>query len=345
MNHRKPSKQDLLRHPTVPFEVKPGAPASDILDRMRMISFQGRQLAEVYRVWKEMLADNTLILFGLAGAMVPAGMRRIFAYLIQNRLIDCVVSTGANLFHDLHESLGRYHYLGHPEMDDTLLREYGIDRIYDTYADDHEFQQTDRFIVDYARTLDPDRAYSTREFFEGLGAMLTPVAREEGIITSAYKQGVPIYCPAISDSSYGIALSTMDPRESKVTFDMIADVRELAVLVSRAEKTGIIFIGGGTPKNFIQQAEVTAQLIGWPAEGHHYAVQITTDVPQWGGLSGCTFSESHSWGKIHRDAPKVAAYMDATIALPILATALAEQEELIKSRKMPTLRFDPPESD
>ena len=111
----------------------------------------------------------------------------------------------------------------------------------------------------------------------------------------------------------------------------------------QGERFETLFVGGGTPKNFIQQAEVTAQIIGWPAEGHHYAVQITTDVPQWGGLSGCTFSESHSWGKIHRTAPKVAVHVDATIALPFLATALAEQESLLRARKLPELTFEPPE--
>ncbi|MDZ7373840.1 MAG: deoxyhypusine synthase family protein [candidate division KSB1 bacterium] len=338
--HRSPTKRDILQAPTKPFEVKPGAPVSDILERMAGISFQGRQLAHAFRVWKEMLQDEVLILFGLAGAMVPAGMRKVLVYLIENRLIDCLVSTGANLFHDLHESLGFYHYLGHPDADDTLLRDLKIDRIYDTFADDLEFQQADAYIRDFARGL-PQRPLTTREFFHLLGARLHQVAKEPGILTTAYQAGVPIYCPAIGDSSYGIALSSMDPRSSQVYFDVIADVRELAVLVSRAKKTGIIFVGGGTPKNFIQQAEVTAQILGWPAEGHHYAVQITTDVPQWGGLSGCTFSESHSWGKIHRTAPKIAVHVDATIALPLLATALSEQQELIRSRKIPELSFEP----
>ncbi len=343
MGHPRPTKHEILSSPTLPFEVRPGANVSDILERMQGISFQGRQLSHAYRVWKQMLSDETLILFGLAGAMVPAGMRKVMAYLIENRLIDCLVSTGANLFHDLHESLGYYHYLGHPDADDTLLREHRIDRIYDTFADDEEFQRTDEFIRQFARKLSPDKPLSTREFFYELGKELDSVAKEQGILTSAYRAGVPIYCPALGDSSYGIALSSMDPRQSRVIFDIIADVRELAVLVSRAKKTGIIFVGGGTPKNFIQQAEVTAQIIGWPAEGHHYAVQITTDVPQWGGLSGCTFSESHSWGKIHRTAPKVAVHVDATIALPFLATALAEQESLLRARKLPELTFEPPE--
>jgi len=339
---RRPTKREILQAPTTPFEVIPADRVSRILERMEGISFQGRQLAHAFRVWKQMLRDETLILFGLAGAMVPAGMRRIVAFLIENRLIDCLVSTGANLFHDLHESLGFYHYLGHPDADDTLLRDEKIDRIYDTFADDLEFQRVDAFIREFAEELPADRALTTREFFSRLGQKLTKVAKEHGILTSAWQRGVPIYCPAIGDSSYGIALSSMDPQRSRVFFDVIADVRELAILVSRAKKTGIIFVGGGTPKNFIQQAEVTAQIIGWPAEGHHYAVQITTDVPQWGGLSGCTFSESHSWGKIHRTAPKVAVHVDATIALPFLATALAEQEELIRGRKLPELRFEPP---
>jgi len=252
-------------------------------------------------------------------------MRGVMVYLIQKGLIHCLVSTGANLFHDCHESLGRKHFKGSPSADDVKLREQKIDRIYDTFASDLEFQKTDRFISTFVATLPTRKSYTTREFFQLLGRHLAKEAREEGILTAAVKANVPIYCPAIGDSSIGIAVAVGNAKSRvPVQFDIIADVEETADLVANSPSTGVVYVGGGTPKNFIQQTEVTASLRGQKVPGHQYAIQITTDAPHWGGLSGCTFSEAQSWGKIALAAKKVSVHCDATIALPLLVSALAE---------------------
>ncbi len=312
----------FLSQPVKPFQVDTSLKAQDLLERMAETSFQGRNLGVAFRIWKQMVEDEAFIFFGLAGAMVPAGMRRVIVFLLQHGLIDCLVSTGANLFHDCHETLGRKHFKGSAVADDDELRSHQVDRIYDTFASDLEFQQTDRFISDFAAGLPGDHSYTTREFLHLLGRHLSEQGGEEGILTMAAKRDVPVYCPAIGDSSIAIALAVGG--STPVQFDIVADVRETADLAARAASTGVIYVGGGTPKNFIQQTEVTAALRGDAVSGHQYAVQITADAPHWGGLSGCTFAEAQSWGKISAGARKVSVHCDATIALPLLVSAMAD---------------------
>jgi deoxyhypusine synthase len=252
-------------------------------------------------------------------------MRKVIVFLLQNGLIDCLVSTGANLFHDCHETLGRKHFQGSAAADDEVLREHQVDRIYDTFASDAEFQETDRFISEFAAGLSRDRPYTTREFLLLLGQRLAETSDEEGILTAAAGAKVPVYCPAIGDSSIAIALAVGGQEGPlPLQFDVVADVRETSDLAAGSALTGVVYVGGGTPKNFIQQTEVTAALRGNEVSGHRYAVQITADAPHWGGLSGCTFSEAQSWGKISAGARQVSVHCDATIALPLLASALAD---------------------
>jgi deoxyhypusine synthase len=325
MTEKKPTSNPYLSAPVVPFQVSPSLSPLQLLERMADTSFQGRNLGQAVRVWQQMVEKKAFIFLGLAGAMVPAGMRKVIVFLIRESLIHCLVSTGANLFHDCHETLGRKHFKGSAAVDDNELRSHHVDRIYDTFASDLEFQKTDRFISDFAATLAKDRAYTTREFLHLLGRHLAPMSSEEGILTAAAQAGIPIYCPAIGDSSIAIALA-VGGTEGPVPlqFDVVADVTETADLAANASSTGVVYVGGGTPKNFIQQTEVTASLRGDQVAGHRYAIQITADAPHWGGLSGCTFAEAQSWGKISTDARQVSVYCDATIALPLLASAMSE---------------------
>jgi deoxyhypusine synthase len=332
-------KRSYTDTPTRPFEVLPDSSVASILERMRGISFQGRSLARAYDIWCRALRDECTILLGIAGAMVPAGMRKIFAYLIRNRLVDCVVTTGANVFHDCHETLGFHHFQGTPDVRDAELCKLGIDRIYDTFASDDEFEQTDRYIADFASELER-RPYTTREFLYLLGKSLSD-RPEQGMLTSASEAGVPIYCPAIADSSIGIALAAYLVATGRpFTFDVVAELNELAEIALKSESTAVIFIGGGTPKNYIQQLQVTARFIepDRELEGHRYAIQFTTDSPQWGGLSGCTFTEGKSWGKISAEAHVVNCHCDATIALPIVVSGLADQADELRRKRVP--RFD-----
>jgi deoxyhypusine synthase len=318
-------KHPFLDTPVDPFRVDGTLNARQLLEGMAETSFQGRNLGTAFSIWKQMVENEAYIFFGLAGAMVPAGMRKVIVFLLQNGLIDCLVSTGANLFHDCHETLGRKHFQGSAAADDEVLREHQVDRIYDTFASDAEFQETDRFISEFAAGLSRDRPYTTREFLLLLGQRLAETSDEEGILTAAAGAKVPVYCPAIGDSSIAIALAVGGQEGPlPLQFDVVADVRETSDLAAGSALTGVVYVGGGTPKNFIQQTEVTAALRGNEVSGHRYAVQITADAPHWGGLSGCTFSEAQSWGKISAGARQVSVHCDATIALPLLASALAD---------------------
>jgi len=328
-----------MHSPTRPFEVRSNSKVDDILKRMEGISFQGRNLSYALSIWRQMLKKDNVIFFGLAGAMVPAGMRKIISFLIKNRYIDCLVSTGANLYHDLHETLGKYHWIGSALVDDCDLQKKGIDRIYDTFALEKEFRQDDSFIMRFVKTLDLGKTYTTREFLHILGKKLCAVGKTEGILTSAYKAKVPIFCPALGDSSIGISMVWYLANQGKSPiFDIVRDAAEISGIAAKAKSTGVIYVGGGTPKNYIQQAEVIAAEFRKRRNiGHSYAIQITADVPHWGGLSGCTFNEAQSWGKISFKALKVNLYADATIVLPILVTALCQNlGESFKRRNLPS---------
>lgn len=259
-------------------------------------------------------------MMGLAGAMSAAGMRKIVSTLIERKCIDCLVSTGANLYHDIYESLGYSHYLGTPSANDSELFEIGLDRIYDTYADEREFQKLDEWIGNWAVTKLEDRPYTTREFVHELGREVDRVTKGKasGIVTTATRHNLPVYCPAIGDSSIGLGLASVS---KNFVFDVIGDVRETGDLVL-GKDTMVLYCGGGTPKNFIQQTEVMVRLLKRETKGHKWAVQFITDSPQWGGLSGCSFSEAVSWGKIDADGEQVTVHCDATIALPIVVSAV-----------------------
>ena len=333
-------KHEILSTPTRPLVVDRKKNVAALLEKMQGISFQGRNLAAAYQVWKRMLQDRVMIMMGMSGAMVPAGMRRLVVYMIKNRLIDCLVSTGANFFHDMHETLGRLHFQCSPNVDDVLLQEHLVDRMYDTLADEEEFREEDAWIGRFAATLDQSRPYTTREFLNLIGKEISKRAKEDGIVSAAYKANIPLYCPAIGDSSIGIGIAeNRHLGKNRLTFDVIGDVVETARLAGESPNSGVVYFGGGTPKNFVQQSEVTATFMRQAHNGHKYAMQVVTDAPHWGGLSGCTFEEAQSWGKIAHDASMITVHCDSTIAMPILVTALSENAKLIRRRKKPVFKM------
>jgi deoxyhypusine synthase len=313
-------RKHYTQKPTEPIVLESGMTTDELLRRMEKISFQGRQIARAARVWEAALRDGAFVMMGLAGAMTAAGMRRIVSLLIERGFVDCLVSTGANLFHDMYETMGFPHYMGSADADDEALFEHGLDRVYDTYADEREFEKLDRWLGTWAHSDLEDRPYTTREFIHRLGVEIDKKSRgrNPGILTTAAKHGVPVYCPAIGDSSIGIGLASA---KKNFQFDVVGDVKETGQLVIGKE-TMVLYCGGGTPKNFIQQTEVTAKHLGAEPEGHKYAVQFITDAPHWGGLSGCTFEEAVSWGKIDPKGEKITVFCDTTIALPIVVSAL-----------------------
>jgi deoxyhypusine synthase len=334
-----PNKSRFLRVPVEPFVVEAGLGADEVLARMERVSFQGRSLATARRIWEKMLADDCTIFLGVAGALSAGGMRLIIAHLLEHRYVDCLVSTGANLYHDLHETRGRRHFVGSPRENDAVLQAERIDRVYDTYASEEEFCENDEWIAEFVLTLER-RSYTSREFLYRLGEHLWQTTGRDGILTAAYRAGVPIFCPAISDSSIGMGVSQARHRDASAGhIDVIGDIIESANLVIRHPRTASVVLGGGTPKNFINQASVQAEFYDDRVGGHRYAIQIVTDVPHFGGASGSSLEEAQSWGKLAADAEQVTVHGDATLALPILASALASSAGEVLAARQP-LPFD-----
>lgn len=309
--------------PTNPM--KPTASVDELLENMSKSGFQGRKLGEAFHLWKEMIeTPGTKIIIGLSGAIIPAGMQECIVTLLENRYIDCIVSTGANMFHDFCEHMGVKHYVGSHLTDDTVLYKNGVNRIYDVFASDKEIGRMEEYIGNFGVTLGK-QVLTSREFFKLLGEKINAEKPDgRSVIGTAAKMDVPIYVPALADSSYGIGLVYGRRRlGAEVIIDHLKDADELSEYVEVAKKTGIVILGGGTPKNFIQQTEVIPpkyqkKYLG----GHMFALQITTDAPHWGGLSGCTFEEGISWGKEKEETHKLQCFCDITIALPILTSAL-----------------------
>jgi deoxyhypusine synthase len=311
--------------PTDP--VVPTGNVAELLDGMSRTGFQGRRLGESFRIWTEMLGDpDCTILLGLSGAMIPAGMQRVFITLAQRHYIDAIVSTGANIFHDLAEHFGVRHYRGNSRADDTELFRQGIDRIYDVFAYEAEFRRTDARIAEFARSIAPFRG-SSAAFIRALGEFATSENPEgRSLLATCVAEGIPVFVPALADSSIGIGLVMARRDGVLVDVDQLADADELTAIVERSKRTGVIYVGGGVPKNFIQQTQVIASIHEAGLEGHAYAIQFTTDAPHWGGLSGCTFEEAISWGKETPTSPRVQVFCDATIALPIVTSALVARD-------------------
>jgi len=326
---------DAFKHPVQHFDVAKVHTVGDALEAFGTTSFQSRLLGGCYRIWLRMLTDpaRPTIFFGLSGAMIAGGMRRILRDLIAFHAIDVLVSTGANLSHDLYESLGGRHYMAHHHIDDPTLREMRIDRVYDTYADDVKFTETDEFVERFSENLEP-RPYSSREIFQLMGEQ---VKDQYGIVTTAARERMPVFCPALADSSIGMALTVYRNERGKrgqpaMLYDPLLDNLEIMSIKMRWPKSGVIFIGGGTPKNYIQQVIPLAEIAGTPVAPHSYAIQVTTDDAKFGGLSGCELPESQSWGKLDPAAEQCTVHLDATIGLPLLFTGIMEHYDEWKNR-------------
>ena len=334
-----PDKSRFLRVPVQPFSAEPGLTADEMLERMERVSFQGRSLATARRIWERMLGADCTIFLGLAGALSAGGMRLLIAHLLTHRYIDTIVSTGANLYHDLHETRGRHHYIGSPLENDAALQADHIDRVYDTYASEEEFVDNDEWIAAFVLTLER-RPYTSREFLYKLGEHLWKETGRDGILTAAFRGNVPIFCPGIADSSIGMGLSQARHRDEQAGHvDVIGDIIESTNLVIRHPRTASVVLGGGTPKNFINQACVQAEFYDDRVGGHRYAIQVVTDVPYYGGASGSSLEEAQSWGKLATDAEQITVHADVTIALPLLVSALeSSARDTLATRNR--LRFD-----
>ena len=297
--------------------------AREIISSMSKMSFVSRETANAADIYNEMLKDKDCTIFlTLAGSTSAAGCMHVYRDLVKYNMVDAIVATGASIIDmDFFEALGFKHYQGSQFQDDTELRENYIDRIYDTYIDEDQLQMCDRIIGEIADTLEP-RSYTSREFIQEIGKYLKTNSKKKGsLIEMAYDNNVPIFCPAFTDSSAGFGLVMHQERNPKnhITIDAIREFRELTEIKIRSEGSGLFMIGGGVPKNFIQDTVICAELLGKNVAMHKYAVQITVADSRDGACSSSTLKEASSWGKVDV-AKEQMVFAEATTVLPLIAS-------------------------
>jgi deoxyhypusine synthase len=300
---------------------------SSIVDLIRAYeksgAYNARRLAEACRVFDAMLDDDATICLTLAGAMIPAGMGGMINSMLKAGFIDFMISTGANLYHDIHFALGMPVHKGDFRADDAKLLEDGLVRIYDIYVPMQALLDTDKFVQDVFRTFNPSKPTTTSVVHNALGKVVLSKCRypEKSVLATAAKMDVPIFSSSPGDSSIGMNLAALKLENRGVTIDPDLDVLESTSVVMSSDKNGVVIVGGGSPKNFYMQTQpMLSQIFGIDKGGHDYVIQITADYPQYGGLSGATPEEAVSWGKVvpHSLSNVVVIYADATLVVPML---------------------------
>lgn len=300
------------------LKIEPGMSVNDLVKGMSHCGFGARRLSEAALIYEKMLSGDFTKFLTISGAMVPAGMREIVSSQIRRGHVDVLVITGANLVHDIIESFG-CHCLGSPDSDDAALREEGKSRIYDVFLRDEDFAAFEELMQ---RIMpETDKVLSGRELMRILGSQIDD---ERSILRSAYDMNVPVFCPALPDSMIGLQ-AWMHSQTKKLTVDAFADIKEIVDICYACQRSGILIVGGGVPKNFALQSMLLTP------NSFDLAIQLTTDTPENGGLSGATLSEAVSWGKISEKARYVTVYGDATITLPLLVAAAVERLEKDRS--------------
>ncbi|PNX49440.1 MAG: deoxyhypusine synthase [Thermoplasmata archaeon M9B1D] len=315
------NKKELLKQKIKHIDIKKFDSVS-LIESFNDMAFQSRNLARACKIYDKMLEDgNCSIILCLAGSLVSAGLKKVIIDLIKFNMVDCIVSTGAVVVdQDFFEGLGFKHYRGFVNADDDQLRELMIDRIYDTFIDEEDLRVCDITTKKIADTMKPG-AYSSREFIYRMGEYLDKNGKAESFVHEAYKKKIPIFCPAFSDSSagFGLVFHQTEKKTKSISIDSVADFRELTELKVKSKDTGLLMIGGGVPKNFVQDTVVAADILGVDAPMHKYAVQLTVADERDGALSGSTLKEANSWGKVDMGFEQM-VFGEATITFPLLAS-------------------------
>jgi deoxyhypusine synthase len=323
---KKPSKSELLSRTIEHVDIKRHN-VVPLVDAMQHMAYSARDLHRAADIFDRMLRDKDCgVILCLAGSLVSAGLKQIFVDMVRNRMVDCVVSTGANIVdQDFFEGLGFRHYIADERfkagLDDDQLRDLHIDRIYDTFIDEDELRICDDVTRQIADDLEP-RPHSSREFIREMGSYLTRHGKtKDSLVLAAYEHDVPIFCPAFSDCSAGFGLVAHQHARAdqpKVAIDSVKDFYELTQLKIKNPTTGIFMLGGGVPKNFTQDIVVAAEILEEDAPMHKYAVQVTVADVRDGALSSSTLKEASSWGKVDTVYEQM-VYSEATLALPLIA--------------------------
>jgi deoxyhypusine synthase len=303
---------------------------------MRGMSFSSRDTAAAADIFERMLKDpGCTIVLTLAGSTSAGGCMQVYADMIRYNMVDVVVSTGASIVDmDFFEALGFKHYQGSPFADDCELRKNYIDRIYDTYIDEGQLQTCDMTVKKIADRLEP-RPYSSREFILEMGRYLTRHAvKKDSLVELAYRHNVPIFCPAFTDSSagFGLVKHQVDRPERHLSIDSVSDFYELTRIKMEAKTTGLFMIGGGVPKNFVQDTVICAEVLGKEVPMHQYAVQITVADARDGACSSSTLKEAASWGKVDTTYEQM-VFAEATTVVPLIASHLYHQKGWKKRKR------------
>ena len=316
------NKKSLLNKPIEHIDIT-SFDSRKIIEGMDQMSFTSRDTANATKIYNEMIMDKDCSIFlTLAGSTSAGGCMKLYSDLVKFNMVDAIVATGASIIDmDFFEALGFRHYKGSQFEDDTKLRKNYIDRIYDTYIDEEDLQACDKTICEIANTLEP-RSYTSREFISELGKFLKKNSKKkESLIEIAFENNVPIFCPAFTDSSAGFGLVMHQERNPKkhITIDSIREFRELTEIKLQSKQSGLLMIGGGVPKNFIQDTVVCAELLGKNVDMHKYAVQITVADTRDGACSSSTLKEASSWGKVDVTKEQM-VFAEATSVLPLIAS-------------------------
>jgi deoxyhypusine synthase len=324
-----------------PIDLDEAKEVADLIDRVYARSgFNARRLAEAAQLYSRMLKSDTTVCMTLAGAMTPIGMSGVINSLIRAGFIDCIISTGANLYHDMHRPFGQPMMQGHFNVDDNELSETGIARIYDVFIEDENtLMATDKIILQTVEAMGHDEPMSTAAFHHELGQQLRQRAQhpEWSLLATAAEYDVPIYTSSPGDSSIAMNLTIPHLFGKKVHLDPLLDVIETAAIVRAANKNGVVVVGGGSPKNFYFQTQPTLHQIFMDdsSGGHDYVIQLTTDAPHWGGLSGATISEAKSWGKVQdAEVNSAIVYSCASMTLPLIAQYVLTRNEHRESKRL-----------
>ena len=316
------NKSSFLKKPVEHIDIK-SFDARQIIDSMSKMSFTSRDTAKAARIYNEMLKSKDCTIFlTIAGSTSAAGCMNLYSDLVKYNMVDAIVSTGASIIDmDFFEALGFKHYQGDQFQNDNVLRDNYIDRIYDTYIDEEDLQKCDKTICEIANTLKP-KSYTSREFIKELGKYLKKHAKKKGsLIEMAYDHNVPIFCPAFTDSSagFGLVMHQEQNPHNHITIDSIREFRELTEIKLKSKDSGLLMIGGGVPKNFVQDTVVCAELLGKNVDMHKYAIQITVADTRDGACSSSTLKEASSWGKVDTTMEQM-VFAEATSVLPLIAS-------------------------
>ncbi|MFO7707125.1 MAG: deoxyhypusine synthase [Desulfobacterales bacterium] len=329
------AKKQFLRKPVRHVDIT-AFDATPVIDAMREMSFSSRDAAAAADIFERMLRDPGCTVFlTLAGSTSAGGCMQVYADMVKYNMVDAVVATGAAIVDmDFFEALGFKHYQGSPCADDRELRRNYIDRIYDTYIDEEQLQACDMTVKAIADTLEP-RPYSSREFIHEMGRYLaTHAVKKDSLVELAFKHDVPIFCPAFTDSSagFGLVKHQAEHPERHLSIDSVRDFYELTRIKMEAKTSGLFMIGGGVPKNFVQDTVICAEVLGREVPMHRYAVQITVADVRDGACSSSTLKEASSWGKVDTTYEQM-VYAEATTVVPLIASTLYHRETWRKRKR------------